>query len=202
LFAPFTADEVEGIRSLVLIGQQQDDMLLLNCSPRPLPETRSFIQRFRSLLLDSTTPTSEITKSANEQYVAIIAGVDVKRANRQARITSAASMANLTSPLMQTMPFKFRLKYARLESELDQPPPPPTRSRSVCEGLVLPDAVVTSEEAAPAPPPARRTFRGAEANAAVLALGTLAALLREGGGPGTFCRGSGETKFAGPLRYW
>jgi hypothetical protein len=143
MFAPFTLDEVESICSIVLIDQQNDDMLVSNCSSRPIAQTRSFIRRFKNLLLDSAVPIAEITKSANEQYVAIIAGVKVKRGNKQPRLSNATSVVNLSSSLMKTAPFKFRIKYARTEATLDQPPVAsprsPTRSRSICEGLALPD---------------------------------------------------------------
>jgi hypothetical protein len=138
MFAPFTRGEVESIRSIVLIGQHKDDMLLSNCSSRPIAQTRSFIRRFKSLLLDTEVAVPDITRSANEQYVAIIAGVRVKRSPEHHRMPNATSMSNLS--LNQTVPFKFRVRFNRLDSESEQPQRPlPTRSRSVAQGLVLPD---------------------------------------------------------------
>jgi hypothetical protein len=79
--------------------------------------------------------TSDITKSANEQYVAIIAGVRSKRASRLLSMPNTASMANLS--MNQTVPFKFRVKFGH---NSDSPPrSSPTRSRSVAQGLTLPD---------------------------------------------------------------
>jgi hypothetical protein len=176
MFAPFTSDEVESIRSIVLIDQQDDDMLVSNCSSRPIAQTRSFIRRFKNLLLDSAVSIAEITKSANEQYVAIIAGVKVKRGNKQPRLSNATSVANLSSSLMKTVPFKFRIKYARTEATLDQPPVvPPTRSRSICEGLALPDR---------SPPVAPKLTHDDLAPK----VGDLAAVFRQTESPAVFCR--------------
>lgn len=145
MFAPFTRDEVEAVRSIVLMGQQQDDMLLSNCSTRPLSQTRSFIRRFKRVLLDSQASVIDITKSANEQYVSIIAGVRMKRGGHH-RMPNATSLSNLASPLfnsIKTVPFKFRSKYGKSEAEPEPapalPPPLPTRSRSVSEGLTVPE---------------------------------------------------------------
>lgn len=140
MLAPFTNDEVESIRSIVLLGQQQNEMLLENCSTRPLQQTKSFIRRFKRLLLDNQTTISEITKAANEQYVAIIAGMRIKRSTN--RMTNATSVANLAEPILripQTIPRKFRPKFILDEEALENANPSlsrmPTRSRSISDGL-------------------------------------------------------------------
>lgn len=146
MFMPFTNDEVESIRSIVLVGQQNNDMLLSNCSSRPILQTKSFIQRFKRLLLDSQSSVTDITKSANEQYVAIIAGVRVKKNAKLNSIPSATSVANLSSSLLKiprTFPHKFYSKFARYDDDEEivntktknLPPPLPTRSRSISDGL-------------------------------------------------------------------
>ena len=146
MFMPFTNDEIESIRSIVLIGQQNNDMLLSNCSSRPIVQTKSFIQRFKRLLLDTQNSIADITKSANEQYVAIIAGVRVKKNPKLNSMPSATSVANLASPLLKiprSFPHKFFSKFAKYDDEDDipisktknLPPPLPTRSRSISDGL-------------------------------------------------------------------
>jgi hypothetical protein len=138
MFAPFTRGEVESIRSIVLVGQHKDDMLLANCSSRPVAQTRSFIRRFKSLLLDTEVAIPDLTRSANEQYLAIIAGVRVKRTTDQLKMTNATSMCNLS--FNQTVPLKVRVRFNRTDTEPEPPPRSlPTRSRSVAQGLVLPD---------------------------------------------------------------
>lgn len=146
MFMPFTDDEIESIRSIVLIGQQNNDMLLSNCSSRPILQTKSFIQRFKRLLLDTQNTVKDITKLANEQYVAIIAGVRVKRCPKLNSIPSATSVSNLASPLLKiprSLPHKFYSKFAKFDDEEEMltqktknlPPPLPTRSRSISDGL-------------------------------------------------------------------
>jgi hypothetical protein len=196
MFAPFTRDEVESIRSIVLINQQHDDMLVSNCSTRPITQTRSFIRRFKNLLLDSSVTVPEITKSANEQYVSIIAGVRMKR-NRQSRLANTTSVANLASSFMQTVPFKFRIKYARAETEIEQqtalPPPLPTRSRSVAEGLTL----SPKHEPIPVLPPIAPKFDRGATSPQNAPPGTLAAVFRESDAPATFCRILGKKAIQG-----
>lgn len=185
MFAPFTLDEVESVRSIVLMGQQQDDMLLSNCSTRPLAQMRSFIRRFKRLLLDSQVTVNDIAKSANEQYVAIIAGVRTKRGSH--KIANATSVGNFVSPLMrsiQTVPLKFRSKYTRVEAEAEQPqgarPPLTTRSRSLSEGLAMPDISVTkrTEEKIPVMPPLSVKILRACRSIDELRPGMLAAVIR------------------------
>lgn len=143
MFMPFTNDEIESIRSIVLLGQQNNDMLLSNCSTRPIVQTRSFIQRFKRLLLDTQTSVKDITKSANEQYVAIIAGVRFKKLSKNNHLPNATSVANLSSPLLKiprSVPHKFFSKFAKYDDEAvsttqNLPPPIPTRSRSISDGL-------------------------------------------------------------------
>ncbi|KAH0792492.1 hypothetical protein GPJ56_003669 [Histomonas meleagridis] len=199
MFAPFTNEEVESIRSIVRLEQQKDDMLLSNCSTRPLPQVRSFIRRFKRSLLDAQTPTKDIAMAANEQYVAIIAGVRIKRNNRSLQMKSAKSVANLASPLyqtMKTMPLKFRAKYARNEAENEPaptlPPPLPTRSRSISEGLSL---IVQQQQQTKIPilPPLNRTLPRACSSASELKFGSLAAL-PSGNGPAFVCRVLGSKK--------
>ena len=155
MFAPFTNDEVESIRSIVLLGQQKDDMLLSNCSKRPILQTRSFIRRFKRDLLDTQVKINEITNSANEQYVAIIAGVRLKRNNNN-RMTNATSVTNLASPIFQSVesvPYKFRSKFVKFEPEIEVstlPPPLPTRSKSVSENL---GSLQDNQTRSPAPIP-------------------------------------------------
>ncbi|OHS96434.1 hypothetical protein TRFO_37418 [Tritrichomonas foetus] len=217
VFAPFTNDEVESIRSIVLLGQQQNDMLLSNCSNRPILQTRSFIRRFKRLLLDSQTSISDITSTANEQYVAIIAGMRVKKNSRNSLMVNTTSVSNLALSLYQSVesvPFKFRVKYGKVEPDTSAsalPPPLPTRSRSVSEGLVLLDpgqpSQYPSRQPTPVPssntfndlsqnekmkypilPPLTKTFPRACKNVSELPPGTLAALLSNNGGPAIICR--------------
>ncbi|OHT07651.1 hypothetical protein TRFO_24152 [Tritrichomonas foetus] len=205
MFAAFTEDEVESIRSIVLLGQQQDDMLISNCSTRPILQTRSFIRRFKRQLLDSNVTIKEITNTANEQYVAIIAGVRVKKNSRQSHLPSASSVMNLASPFFQptnSLPFKFRSKYARPESAQDTPslpPPLPTRSRSVMEGLARPDPVSFHPQALKfnVIPPLQKLFPRACKNVSELKPGTLAALLSNNGGPAIICRVLGSRPING-----
>lgn len=196
MFAPFTRDEVEAVRSIVLMGQQQDDMLLSNCSTRPLSQTRSFIRRFKRVLLDSQASSNDITKSANEQYVAIIAGVRMKRGGHH-RMPNATSLSNLASPLMssiKTVPFKFRSKYGKSEAEAEPapalPPPLPTRSRSVSEGLTVPDIQPQrrAESAIRVVPPVATKIPRACESIDELEPGTLAAILTSPDGNVIICR--------------
>lgn len=197
MFAPFTNDEVESIRSIVLLGQQRDDMLLSNCTSRPLIQTRSFIRRFKRLLLDSQTSIADITTTANEQYVSIINGVRVKRNNRNYHMTNATSVANLASPLLttiQSIPVKFRTRFAKFENDGENPPPRPpplpTRSRSVCEGLTLQEITGASQKTTKIEviPPITSHFPRACSKACELIPGTLAAVLRDSAGPAIICR--------------
>ena len=194
MFTSFTEDEVESIRSIVLLGQQQDEMLLENCSTRPVLQTKSFIRRFKRQLLDPQASIKDITSAANEQYVAIIAGVRVKKTSRTNHLSSAASVMNLAAPLLQpanSIPFKFRSKFGRSESPSGVqpvPPPLPTRSRSISEGL-------SARTDHPHPtlkfsiiPPLQKLYPRACKNINELKPGTLAALLSNNGGPAIICR--------------
>ena len=196
MFVPFTEDEVESIRSIVLIGQQQDDMLLGNCSKRPVLQTRSFIRRFKRQLLDAQISLKDITDSANEQYVSIIAGVRVKKTLRTGHMTTATSVLNLASPLYQStnsLPFKFRSKYARPDTPIETPnlpPPLPTRSRSVADGLSRPEIVhfhQTPIKFQVFPPLPKRIPRACK-SVNDLKPGIIAALLHNQGGPANICR--------------
>ena len=133
VFLPFTSEEVESIKSVVMLNQQSDDMLLSNSTRRPLAETRAFIRRFKKFLVDQHTSSEELANMGNQQYVAIITAARAKRKV----MSSAHSMMNLSLPFTNpsdSLPLKFRTKFSKLDSETDssQPRPSlPTRSRSV-----------------------------------------------------------------------
>ena len=140
VFSPFSAEEVESIRSVVMVGQQSDDMLLANCTKRPIAETRAFIRRFKKTLLDPHTTPEEIAVAANQQYIPIITAARSKR-NIHGTMSATKSMFNLAGTLgdpADSLPFKFRSKVSRDESDSEQNVPRqslPTRSRSVQNGL-------------------------------------------------------------------
>lgn len=137
IFCSFTPSEVESIRSVVMCGQQNDDMLLTNSTKRPLDETRAFIKKFKKSLLDIQISAEEISRMANQQYVAIITSSRVKKGPT---LSTTFSMNNLNSTTI--MPLKFRGKLSKYDVDSDSSngnsvtsystrSQVPTRSRSV-----------------------------------------------------------------------
>lgn len=188
MFAPFTHDEVEGIRSIVRLGQQKDKMLLANCSSRPLPQIRAFVHRFKRSLSDAHVPTAEIALAANEQYLNIVAGAALKGARRsQARQTGSAPSI-LTA--IGALPLKFRAKYME-RTNAEAPRPLPSRSRSTADGLCA-----LSAPAVPVMPAAAVGFPRACRAAAELRVGALAALPAPNG-PVFVCRVLGSKLISG-----
>ena len=138
VFLPFTGEEVESIRSVVMLGQQADDMLLTNSTSRPIAETRAFIRKFKKQLLDSHLSCEELAELGNQQYVVIITAARAKRNNH--RMSSARSMMNLSLPFTNpsdSLPLKFRTKFSQLlDNDTSQTRSAiPTRSSSVSNGL-------------------------------------------------------------------
>ena len=177
MFAPFTHDEVESVRSIVRLDQQKNDMLLSNCSSRPLPQIRSFIRRFKRSLLDMQTPTSDIVISANEQYVNIIAGVKTKRNGRY----TSKSVPNLTNNFLTTInafPLKFRAKYMKSE-ENEETAKAGSSSKSTSDGLNLLAENERQQQRIPIIPYIKIKFPKACKNAKELNIGSLAALPSE-----------------------
>ena len=206
MFASFTENEVEGIRSIVLAGEHQDEMLLSNCSSRPIIQTKSFIRRFKRQLLDPQVSIKDITNFANEQYVAIIAGVRVKKSMRTNHLSSTNSVMNLSSPFLQqtgSLPFKFRSKYGHSETPpkiSPYSPPLPTLSRSVSEGLTTradPSYMYKQPLKFRVIPPLQKIFPRSCKNVSELPPGTLAALLSNNGGPAIICRVLGSRAIHG-----
>jgi len=139
LFSPFTSQEVESIRSVVMLGQQSNEMLLTNCASRPVQEIRVFIRKFKKNILDLNVSPQEIATLANQQYLSIITAAREKRGVHV--LPSAQSVMNLASvftPSSETLPLKFRSKYNKSENDSEVIPAKstiPTRSRSVQSGL-------------------------------------------------------------------
>lgn len=205
MFAPFTVDEVEGIRSVVQLEQQRSEMLLANCTSRPLPQVKSFVRRFKHSLLNSGIPARDIAAAANEQYISILAGARVKKGAAKT-LRSTVSMSNLASPLYQSagsLPLKFRAKYGR---PADAPPPEAegaarrqlTRSKSISDGL----ARVAPPPPPPPPqipliPPLVRPLLRAFRDAGDVRIGGIAALMSGFGGATFVCRVLGAKRILG-----
>ena len=138
IFESFTISEVESIRSVVLIGQQSNDMLLSNCSIRSLPEIKSFIKKFLKKLLDSNISSNEIVNLANQQYLSILNGSRSRKFFTNS-LPSTQSVMSFTHylPSIDSLPLKFRVKFAKNENESNISKPIPTRSKSVSTGLNL-----------------------------------------------------------------
>jgi hypothetical protein len=138
MFRAFEVGEVEGIRTVVLVGHQGNDTLLSNCSTRSLPEIRAFIRRYKADLVDGHKSTPDIAKMANENYLAILAGVRQKRMDKQFQMSSAMSTTNFS--MNQTVPFKFCTRLGCLDALPPRPCPP--RSVSVPDALFVPAPIV------------------------------------------------------------
>ncbi|EAX89164.1 hypothetical protein TVAG_229860 [Trichomonas vaginalis G3] len=192
VFQSFTADEVESIKSVFMIGQQSNDMLLKNCSRRPLAEIRAFIKRFKKYLTDGTTSSEEIAKMANQQYVAIITMARAKRNIHQQTMSSAHSMTNLSLPFtnpQDSLPLKFRTKFSRLDADKETPPQKPlltTRSRSVANGLG--SELLPNKTRIDVIPPIDINFPHACRSPDEIIPGDLAAVLKSKSGPTIICR--------------
>lgn len=195
IFQAFTPEEVESIRSVVIIGQQSDDMLLTNCTRRPLAETRAFIRRFKKSLQDPHATSMDISEMANQQYVAIITAARAKKNMHPQTMSSAHSMMNLALPFanpMEALPLKFRAKFSRLESDQEQQHPKPaipTRSRSVSNGLNQ-EAEGKSQIKIniPVVPSVDFKFPHAVRDPNEITPGDLAAVIKNRGGPTIICR--------------
>ncbi|EAX72666.1 hypothetical protein TVAG_604140, partial [Trichomonas vaginalis G3] len=195
IFQAFTPEEVESIRSVVMIGHQNDEMLLTNCTRRPIQETRAFIKRFKKYLMYPQTPSSEIADMANKQYVAIITAARAKNKMHPQSLSSAHSMVNLALPLStskDSLPLKFRVKFGRFdnENEINFPKPPiPTRSRSVSNDLNREiDEPPLKRIDIPVIPPSNFKFPHAVRNPEEVTPGELAAVLKNTDGPTIICR--------------
>lgn len=206
MFAPFTIDEIESIRSIVQLEQQKNDMLLSNCSNRPLPQIRSFIRRFKRSLLDSAVTSKDITSSANEQYVGILAGIHVKK-NPTKVMKSTISVSNLASPLYKnigTLPLKFRSKYGKSyegepkEEEINNKRM--TRSRSISDGmsfLQVNNVVHENNPTIPLIPPLEKKLLKSYKDVSEIKIGSIAALMSNLNGTTFVCRILGTKKILG-----
>ncbi|EAY00692.1 hypothetical protein TVAG_189080 [Trichomonas vaginalis G3] len=195
IFQAFTLEEVESIRSVVLIGQQNDDMLLTNCTHRPLSEAQAFIKRFKKNLLDIHVESQEISDMANQQYVAIITAARAKKSMHANNLSSTNSIANLTLPFanaIDSLPLKFRMKFSKIETETEasSPKPPiPTRSKSVTNGMNKEIEVKPVPKIQiPVIPPSDFKFLHSVKDASEITPGDLAAVLKNREGPTIICR--------------
>ena len=116
MFSAFTLEEVDNIRSVVFIGKQDNEELLLNSTSRPLNQTRAFIRRFKRYLLDLQYSASQIVDMANHQYIAIIRSIRSKKSsfNSPSSIKSNNSISNTwisSSLVLTSVPLKFRSKF-------------------------------------------------------------------------------------------
>lgn len=201
VFQSFSADEVESIKSVLMIGQQGDDMLLRNCSRRPLAEIRAFIRRFKKNLADPSVSSEEIANLANQQYVAIITAARAKRNIHPQSMSSAHSMTNLSLPFpnpQDALPLKFRAKFSRLDTEKEttnQKPLFTTRSRSVANGLG--SELLQNKTKIDIIPPIEINFPHACRSPEEIIPGDLAAVLKSQAGPTIICRVIALKEFSG-----
>ena len=138
MFSAFTPEEVDSIRSVVFVGQYDNEDLLLNSTSRPLNQTRAFIRRFKRYLLDLQYNSLEIVNMANQQYISIIKTIRSKKSNQNSQITSNLKNSILDSQLSSTfvlnsVPIKFRSKliHETQNSPTIQPSPSSSSSQTI-----------------------------------------------------------------------